>query len=69
MGQDRTTDAVIAAIADYAVNYNPKSELALDTARLCLMDSLGCGVLALGFAECSKLLGPQVEGTVRRSKS
>ena len=34
----QATDAVIAQIAEYAVDYEPESELALDTARLCLMD-------------------------------
>jgi len=58
------TDDVIAQIADYAVNYDPTSELALDTARLCLMDSIGCALLAMDYPACTKLLGPEVEGTV-----
>lgn len=58
------TDTVIAAIADYAVNYDPTSELALDTARLTLMDSIGCALLAMDYPACTKLLGPVVEGTV-----
>ena len=56
------TDNVIARIADYAVNYQPDSELALDTARLCLMDSIGCALLAMDYPACTKLLGPDVEG-------
>lgn len=64
MAQGQQTDAVIAAIAEYAVNYNPTSELALDTARLTLMDSIGCAMLAMDYPACTKLLGPDVEGTV-----
>ena len=64
MGQLNSTDAVIATIADYAVNYEPDSELALDTARLTLMDSIGCALLAMEYPACTKLLGPAVEGTV-----
>ena len=58
------TDNVIAKIADYAVNYQPDSELALDTARLCLMDSIGCALLAMDYQACTKLLGPDVEGMI-----
>ena len=55
-------DAVIAAIADYACNYETASPEALDTARYCLMDTLGCGMLALAYPACTKLLGPVVPG-------
>lgn len=55
-------DDAMLKIAEYADNYVPDSRLALDTARLCLMDTLGCGMLALRFPECTKLLGPVVEG-------
>ncbi|MDA1281893.1 MAG: bifunctional 2-methylcitrate dehydratase/aconitate hydratase [Chloroflexi bacterium] len=61
--QARQTDSVIATIADYAVNYNPDSVLALDTARLTLMDSIGCALLAMDYTACTKLLGPDVQGT------
>ena len=40
-----------------------ESEEAYNTARYCLMDTLGCGLLALTFPDCVKLLGPYVEGT------
>lgn len=40
------------------------SEASLDTARYCLMDTLGCGLLALRFPECTKHLGPIVPGTL-----
>ena len=58
------TDNVITKIADYAVNYQSDSELALDTARLCLMDSIGCALLAMDYQACTKLLGPDVEGMI-----
>ncbi len=56
-------DQVIQDIADYVINFEIKSPEALDTARNCLMDTLGCGLLSLKFPECSKLLGPIVTGT------
>lgn len=57
-------DQVIQDIADYVINFKIESQEALDTARNCLMDTLGCGILALRFPECTKHLGPLVEGTV-----
>lgn len=57
-------DRVLQTLADYALGYRVESLEALDTARNCLMDTLGCGLLALRFPECTKLLGPQVEGTL-----
>ncbi len=65
---DRNTrpepDQVLVDIADYVCDYEIDSIEAYDTARNCLMDSLGCGLLALRYPECRKLLGPLVEGTV-----
>ncbi|KTD50926.1 bifunctional 2-methylcitrate dehydratase/aconitate hydratase [Legionella quateirensis] len=55
-------DQVIADIADYVLNTKVDSVLAYETARLCLMDTLGCGLLALNFSECTKLMGPIVPG-------
>lgn len=57
-------DQVLQNIADYVLNYAIDSQEALTTARHCLMDTLGCGLLALRFPECTKHLGPLVEGTV-----
>ncbi len=57
-------DQVIQDIADYVINYKISSDEAMDTARNCLMDTLGCGLLALRFPECTKHLGPIAEGTV-----
>lgn len=59
-----TPDQVIVDIADYALQYEIKSELAYETARYCLMDTLGCGLEALEYPACTKLLGPIVPETV-----
>ena len=56
-------DAELQRIADYVLNFSAPSEEALETARYCLMDTLGCGLLALRFPECTKHLGPMVAGT------
>ena len=56
-------DDVIKEIADYVVNFEVQSDLALDTARNCLIDTIGCGLLALKFPACTKMLGPVVEGS------
>lgn len=57
-------DHVIQDIADYVLSFTVSSEEALDTARNCLLDTLGCGLLALRFPECTKHLGPIVQGTL-----
>lgn len=57
-------DAELVAIAEYVKNFEIDSVDALDTARNCLIDTLGCGFLALRFPECAKMLGPHVPGTV-----
>ncbi|MDB4661618.1 bifunctional 2-methylcitrate dehydratase/aconitate hydratase [Gammaproteobacteria bacterium] len=56
-------DSLISEIADYVSNYKIDSELALDTSRNCLIDTIGCGLLALKFPACAKMLGPIVDGT------
>ena len=56
-------DKVLVNIADYVGKYEIKSAEAYDTARLCLMDTLGCGLEALDYPACTKLLGPLVPGT------
>jgi len=56
-------DQVIADIANYVNDYQIQSSEALDTARYCLMDTLGCGLEALSYPACTKLLGPIVPGT------
>ena len=57
-------DQVLQDIADYVHNFKIESDLALETARLCLIDTIGCGLEGLRFETCSRLLGPVVEGTV-----
>ena len=56
-------DGLISEIANYVSNYEIKSDLALDTARNCLIDTIGCGLLALQFPACTKMLGPIVKDT------
>ena len=51
-------DKVLTLIADYATKYQVTSAEAYDTARYCLMDTLGCGLEALEYPACTKLLGP-----------
>ena len=57
-------DKVLTDIADYALDFKIDSDLAYSTARYCLMDTLGCGLEALEYPACTKLLGPIVPGTV-----
>jgi 2-methylcitrate dehydratase len=57
-------DAELESIADYVSRENIKSDLAYTTARYCLMDALGCAILALRYPACTKLLGPIVPGTL-----
>ena len=57
-------DKVLVDIARYAARYSIKSAEAYNTARLCLMDTLGCGLEALTYPACTKLMGPVVPGTV-----
>jgi 2-methylcitrate dehydratase len=57
-------DQVIVDIAKYANEFEINSDEALDTARYCLMDTLGCGLEALSYSACTKLLGPIVPGTI-----
>lgn len=57
-------DQVLVDIADYVLDYEIKSDLAYETARNCLIDTLGCGLEALEYPACTKLMGPIVPGTV-----
>jgi MmgE/PrpD N-terminal domain len=57
-------DKVLQQIADYVHDYEITSDLAYETARLCLIDTIGCGLEGLRFPECASLLGPVVEGTI-----
>ncbi len=55
-------DPELVRIADYVLDYAIASDEAYSTARYCLMDTLGCGLLALKYPECTKLMGPTVPG-------
>src|SRR2546423_5837781 len=57
-------DAVLVDIADYVLDGGIDSALAYETARHCLIDTLGCGLEALEYPACTKLLGPVVPGAV-----
>ncbi len=56
-------DRVIQNIADYVLDLQRcQTDEALDTARYCWMDSIGCALYALNYPACTKLLGPIVPG-------
>ena len=57
-------DPELLSIADYVVKTEISSDEAMETAKNCLMDTLGCGFLAQKFPECAKHLGPLVPGTI-----
>src|SRR5438477_8730912 len=57
-------DQVLVDIADYVSSYRIDSEEAYETARYCLLDTLGCGFEALSYPACTKLMGPIVPGTI-----
>ncbi len=57
-------DQVLVDIANYIYDHLITSNEAIETARYCLMDTLGCGLEALSYPACTKLLGPVVAGTV-----
>lgn len=57
-------DKVLVDIVDYVTRYQIESALAYDTARNCLIDTLGCGLEALSYPACTKLMGPIVPGTM-----
>jgi 2-methylcitrate dehydratase len=55
-------DRLLVDLADYALNTPITSDEAYDTARWCLADTLACGIMALAYPACTKLLGPVVPG-------
>ncbi|MDH3419594.1 MAG: bifunctional 2-methylcitrate dehydratase/aconitate hydratase [Gammaproteobacteria bacterium] len=59
-------DALLARIATYVSEFVPIGATARDTAHYCLLDTLGCGMLALKYPACTKLLGPLVPGAEMR---
>lgn len=56
-------DQEIIDIVDYVLNYKIDSELARNTAWYCFLDTIGCGLEALEYEACRKLLGPIIPGT------
>ena len=64
MKADRmSADQALQDIADYVIDFKVESEEALNTARNCLIDTIGCGLLALKYPNCTRHLGPLVPGT------
>ncbi len=61
--KEKRPDLELSSIAEYALNYKVESEEAYRTARYCLMDALGCGILALHYPACTQLLGPVIAET------
>ena len=57
-------DKVLIDIVDYVTKYEVDSKVAYETARNCLIDTLGCGLEALSYPACKKLMGPIVPGTI-----
>lgn len=55
-------DELLSKIAKYADDFEINSELAYETAKYTMIDAIGCGILALKYPACTKLLGPSVEG-------
>ncbi|OBU02657.1 bifunctional 2-methylcitrate dehydratase/aconitate hydratase [Morganella psychrotolerans] len=62
--QHQEYDQVIQDITDYVLKMDISSERAYDTAYYCFLDTLGCGMEALEYPACKKMLGPVVPGTL-----
>ncbi|MDQ0273194.1 2-methylcitrate dehydratase [Cytobacillus purgationiresistens] len=61
--EETKTDILLEKMADYVLDKEIASSEAYETARYVLLDTLGCGILALNYPECTKLMGPIVPGT------
>ncbi len=57
-------DRLLQQLADYALGGRIDSPEAWQTARYCVLDALGCGLLALGYPACARLIGPVVPDAV-----
>jgi 2-methylcitrate dehydratase len=55
-------DELLTKIVDYVLQFQVENPEAIQTAQYCLMDTLGCGMEALAYPACTKLLGPIVPG-------
>jgi 2-methylcitrate dehydratase len=63
-GRHGHADRLLQEVADYTLTARIDSAEAWQTARYCLLDALGCGLLALGYPACAKLIGPVVPEAV-----
>src|SRR5205085_11798314 len=61
-GRRAEADLLLQQIADYTLGGRIDGTEAWETARYCVLDALGCGLLALGYPACRKLIGPVVPG-------
>jgi len=61
---NRKPDEVLVRIANYVFDYKIESKEALETAKYCLIDTLGCGLEALDYPACVRHLGPTVPGSI-----
>ena len=57
-------DEAFEVLADYIMDERIDSKLAFETAHYCLLDTLGCGILALNYPECTRHLGPWAQGQI-----
>lgn len=60
-------DQLLMDIAEYVADYKIENQEAWYTARYCLMDTLGCGLLALNFPACTQMMGPVVPDAILRN--
>ncbi len=60
-------DPEIKAICDYVMNYSITSQEAYDTAYYDFLDTIACGLMALQFPACTKLMGPVVPGATLKN--
>lgn len=56
-------DVVLKRIASYVHKTPIESPLAFETAKLCLLDTLGCGLAALKYEQARNIIKPIVPGT------
>jgi len=62
MSKNIPNDKLLVEIADYVDSYVISRDIAHETARYCLMDSLACAFEAFDHPACVNLLGPVVPG-------
>ena len=62
--KNQKPDEILVRIANYVFDYKIESKEALETAKYCLIDTLGCGLEALDYPACVRHLGPTVPGSI-----